>query len=158
MKRIDNHFTYPAVLAIAALFLAFIALAGATPSIAASPKTSKADRTEARITQLHSKLQITPEQEALWTNVAQTMRDNSKTMEALIKARSENETTMNAIEDLKSYAEIADAHADGLNKFIPAFEPLYATMSDAQKKSADTLFHHGHQSGMKHHKAKAKSK
>ena len=60
---------------------------------------------------------------------------------------------MTAIDDLKSYSEIADAHADGLKKFIPAFEPLYAGMSDAQKKSADTLFRqHAHM------KAKAKGK
>jgi hypothetical protein len=29
-------------------------------------------------------------------------------------------------------------------RFIAVFEPLYASMSDAQKKAADTLFsHHG---------------
>ena len=76
------------------------------------------------------------------------MRDNAKTMEALIKARSEKAGTMTAVDDLKSYGEIAEAHADGLKKFIPAFEPLYAGMSDAQKKSADTLFrHHGPHEG-----------
>jgi hypothetical protein len=47
---------------------------------------------------------------------------------------------MSAVEDLKSYSEIAEAHADGLKKFIPVFEPLYASMSDAQKKDADKLF------------------
>jgi hypothetical protein len=111
------------------------------------------DRVEARIKVLHTKLNITPAQEELWNKVAQAMRDNAKTMEALIKARSEKAGTMTAIDDLKSYGEIADAHADGLKKFIPAFEPLYAGMSDAQKKSADTLFRqHGRT------KAKAKGK
>jgi periplasmic protein CpxP/Spy len=156
MKRITKQLTYPTILTLTAVFLAFVVLAGATPSIAALPKASKTDRTETRIKDLHARLQITPEQEELWTNVAQTMRDNAKTMEALIKTRSEGKETMSAIEDLKSYAEIADAHADGLKNFIPAFEPLYASMSDAQKKSADTLFHRGHHGGMKHHKAKAK--
>jgi hypothetical protein len=47
---------------------------------------------------------------------------------------------MTAIEDVKSYAAIAEAHADGLKKFAPVFEALYASMSDAQKKNADTLF------------------
>ena len=60
---------------------------------------------------------------------------------------------MTAVDDLKSYSEIADAHADGLKKFTPAFEPLYAGMSDAQKKSADTLFRQH-----KHTKSKAKAK
>lgn len=156
MKRIVHQFTHLTVLAVAAIFLAFLVMAGVTPSGAASPKALKAGRVEARITDLHARLQITPEQEESWNNVAQVMRDNAKTMEGLIKARTESEKTMSATEDLKSYAEIADAHADGLKKFIPAFEPLYVSMSDTQKKSADTLFHHHGRTT--HHKSKAKGK
>jgi hypothetical protein len=161
MKRITKQFTYPAALAVAVALLAFFVLVSATPSRAASPESgpaaavtaSKADRVEARITELHTKLKITPAQEELWNNVTQVMRDDAKTMEALIKARSEKASTMTAVDDLKSYSDIAAAHADGLKKFIAAFEPLYAGMSDAQKKSADTLFRqHGHA------KSKAKGK
>jgi periplasmic protein CpxP/Spy len=150
MKRITCQFTYPTALAVAAVLLAFMVLASAGPSRAASPEpgmatagtaSTKTDRVEARIKELHSKLKITPAQEELWNNVAQAMRDNAKTMEALIKARSDKEGTMNAVEDLKSYGEIAQAHADGVKTFIPIFEPLYASMSEAQKKDADTLFH-----------------
>ncbi len=157
MKRITNQFLYPTALAVAVALLAFIVLA--SPARAASgdqgPATSvaasKADRVEARIKELHTKLKITPAQEELWKNVVQVMRDNAKTMEALIKTRSEKAGAMTAVDDLKSYSEIAEAHADGLRKFIPAFEPLYAGMSDAQKKSADTLFR-------QHGRMKAKSK
>ena len=161
MKRITNQFTYPAALVVAVALLAFIVLASATPSLAASPKpgpataatTSKVVHVEARIKELHARLKITPEQEELWNKVTQVMRDNAKTMEALIKARSENASNMTAVDDLKSYNDIAEAHADGLKKFIPVFEPLYASMSDTQKKNADTLFrHHGRP------KSKAKSK
>lgn len=165
MKRIACQFTRSTVFAVAVVLLVFVVVTSAPPARAASGepgvkvstvKTSRTDRVEARIKDLHTRLQITPEQEELWNNVAQVMRDNAKTMEALIKARSESEKTMSAIEDLKSYAEIADTHADGLKKFIPAFEPLYASMSDAQKKRADTLFHrHGRAT---HHKSKAKGK
>ncbi len=153
MKRISGQFIYPAALAVAAAFLAFIVLATATPTRAAAPEpgmatasaASKTDHVEARIKELHTKLKIAPEQEELWNNVAQVMRDNAKTMEALIKARKEKAGAMTAVDDLKSYGEIAEAHADGLKKFVPAFEPLYAAMSDAQKKSADTLFRqHAH--------------
>jgi protein CpxP len=162
MKRVTNQFIYyPVALAVAVALLAVIVLASASPSRAASPEptlatagtASKADRVEARIKELHTKLNITPAQEELWKNVTQVMRDNAKTMEALIKARSDKTTTMTAVDDLKSYREIAEAHADGLKKFIPVFEPLYASMSDAQKKNADTFFrHHGPT------KAKAKGK
>jgi hypothetical protein len=153
MKRIANQFTYPTILAVAAVLLAFMILASATPSIAASPKASKANTVEARINELHTKLMITPEQEESWNKVAEVMRDDAKTMEALIKARTENASTMTAIDDLKSYGEIAQAHADGIKNFMAVFEPLYTGMSDAQKKSADMLFrHHGHM------KSKAKGK
>ena len=153
MKRIANQFTYPTILAVAAVLLAFMVLSTATPSLAASPKASKADRVEARIKELHTKLKITPAQEESWNGVAQVMRDDSKTMEELIKARTENASTMTAIDDLKSYGEIAEAHANGIKNFTSVFEPLYTGMSDAQKKTADTLFRrHGHM------KSKAKGK
>jgi hypothetical protein len=140
MKRIAYRFTYPTILAVAVALLAFMVLASAGPARAAS----KADRVEGRIKELHTKLKIAPEQEESWNSVAQVMRDDAKTMEALIKARSEKSGTMSAVDDLKSYGEIAEAHADGLKKFTSVFEPLYAGMSDAQKKSADMLFrHHG---------------
>jgi len=152
MKRIACQFIYSTAPAVAVVLLAFMVFASPSPSRAASPepglatagKASKADRVEARIKELHTKLKITPAQEELWNNVTEVMRDNAKTMEALIKARSEKASTMTAVDDLKSYGEIAEAHADGLKKFVPVFEALYASMSDAQKKDADTLFrHHG---------------
>ena len=116
-------------------------------------QVSKADRVETRIKELHTKLMITPEQEEAWNKVAQVMRDDAKTMEALIKARSEKARTVTALDDLKSYGEIAEAHADGIKKFSAAFEPLYTGMSDAQKKNADMFFR---QNGHKKSKAKGK--
>jgi hypothetical protein len=47
------------------------------------------DPVEARSSDLHAKLRITPAQEDLWTNLTQVMRDNAKTMEPLRKARAE---------------------------------------------------------------------
>ncbi|HXZ44837.1 MAG TPA: hypothetical protein VEH53_08390, partial [archaeon] len=78
----------------------------------------------------------------------QMMRDDARRMEALIKARSENARTMTAVDDLKSYSEIVAAHEEGLKKFIPAFEFLYASMSDAQKKAADDIFRNHRRSHM----------
>ncbi len=154
MKRIAYQFTNPRVLIISALaFLVTIALAGANLSYAVSgqrahktfPRTSKVDRTEARIKDLHARLKITAAQEELWNKVTQVMRADAKTMDELNQARFEKAKTLTAIEDLKSYSEIAQAHADELKNFIPVFEELYAGMSDDQKKDADTLFRHGMQ-------------
>jgi periplasmic protein CpxP/Spy len=147
MKRSICRFTYSTTVIITALlFCMTIMLASplmakaesGTP--AAKPKASAVDRTEARIIELHSKLKITQAQEEQWNKVAQVMRDNATTMETLIQARKEKGNALSAVDDLKSYAKITDAHAAGLNNFITAFEPLYASMSDEQKKIADTIF------------------
>ena len=152
MKRIANQFTNPRTLVISAVvFLFTIAFAGANLSYAVSghrghktmAKVSKVDRTEARIKDLHATLKITPAQEDLWNKVTEVMRENAKTMDALNQARSEKAKTMTAVEDLQSYSEVAQAHANGLKNFVPVFEELYASMSDDQKKDADTLFRHG---------------
>lgn len=111
-----------------------------TPGPGTEPKAPAADRTEAHIKKLHAELTITPAQEDLWKNVAQVMRDNEKTMDELHKLRAEKTTSMTAVDDIKSYAAIAEAHADGLKKFVSAFEALYASMSDEQKKNADKIF------------------
>lgn len=110
------------------------------PAPAHTSKAATVDAGEARITDLHAKLKITPAQEALWSSVTEVMRGNAKTMEPLRKARSEKAPTMTAVEDFTSYAEIADVHADGIKKFVPVFAALYESMSDAQKKNADTMF------------------
>jgi periplasmic protein CpxP/Spy len=162
MKQITYQFTNPRVLVISAVaFLFTIAFAGANLSYAVSdqgarksvPRTSKVDRVEARIKDLHAGLKITSAQEDQWNKVTQVMRDNAKIMDALNQARFEKAKDMSAVEDLKSYSEVAQAHADELKNFIPVFEELYAGMSDDQKKAADILFRHG-----SHKKPKGKSK
>jgi protein CpxP len=141
MERNGHRFTFAAARAlIAAMLVAAIAFASG-PAIAA--KASSEDRVEARIKDMHAKLKITAAQEDQWAKVAQVMRDNEKTIEPLIKARAANAKTMTAVDDLKSYGEITDVHADGIKKFTPVFATLYDSMSDAQKKTADGLFHHG---------------
>ena len=105
-------------------------------------KAAPGEQVEDRIKDMHAKLQITQAQEEQWGKVAQVMRDNAKQMDALTKTRAEK-ANMTAIDDLKSYGEITDAHADGLKKFSPTFKTLYDSMSDAQKKNADAIFRHG---------------
>ena len=114
-----------------------------------SPR-AMARHVEERIKTLREKLNITSEQEEKWNEVAQTMRNNEATIATLIKARHESVKGMNAIDDLKSYEEITEAHAEGIRNMIAVFEPLYADMSDNQKKEADEAFgrFEGHRGGM----------
>jgi protein CpxP len=141
-----------AVAALSGLLLAAPALAQTTPPAtsgqtttapaakAPHAKRSRADRVEARIKQLHDALHITDAQSGQWNAVAQTMRDNAATMDKLLQDRAATIKTASAVDDLRSYQTLADAHAEGLRKFVPAFETLYASLSDDQKKAADELF------------------
>lgn len=95
---------------------------------------------EARIADLHKRLKITAAQEAQWKQVADIMRQNAADVEAAIKDRIQNRSTMNAMENLNSYQKVAQAHDAGLQRLIPAFQTLYDSMSDAQKKNADEVF------------------
>ena len=101
---------------------------------------SPTERVEARIKALHEQLHITDAQEAQWNAVAQVMRDNAKAIEDLIKQRDQNIKTMNAMDDLRSYQALAEAHSEGLKKLVTVFGALYDGMSDDQKKTADTVF------------------
>jgi protein CpxP len=106
------------------------------------PRMSPTDRVEGRIKEMHASLHITAAQEPQWGAVAQSMRDSAKSIEALAGDRTQKISTMNAIDDLRSYESLAAAHADGLKKVVAAFAPLYDGMSDSQKKAADDLFRH----------------
>jgi LTXXQ motif family protein len=138
------QFTVPGARAVAAAtLLGAIVLARPLPAISEDfAPAPGADLVEARIKELHSKFHVTAAEEAQWSNVAQMMRDNAKTMVGLQKDRGENakSTAMSAVDVLKSYSEVIDAHADGIHKFIPVFQAFYDTMSDEQKKTADALF------------------
>jgi hypothetical protein len=142
VKLTENHLAKTSVRAISSL--ALIATLIFAPSLAlAVDKDVHEDRTELRIKYIHQKLKITPEQETLWSKVAQVMVDEAKTMDTLSQTRFEHAKSMTAVDDLKSYGEIADAHANGLKKLIPAFSELYVGLSDTQKKEADILFREG---------------
>ena len=95
---------------------------------------------EARIKELHKKLHITDAQKTQWDALAQVMRDNAQAMADLQKQRAADAKSMNAVDVVKSYSEVIQAHEDGMKKFIPAFEALYNSLSDAQKKIADSMF------------------
>jgi protein CpxP len=115
----------------------------ATPAVSAASGAGKAahreQRVEDRIAYLHQQLKITPQQESQWNAFADVMRSNGETMSKLFEERHENKD-ISALDDMKQYADIAQAHADGTKKLVDAFQPLYDSMSADQKKLADTTF------------------
>ena len=140
--------THPAArrAAVATLFATivfaspFLSVSGDLAHAAAKTKPAAADPVEARINTLHSSLHITAAQETLWNNFAQVMRENAKAMAGHRKEAAQNAQSRSTVDALKSYAAVIDAHADEIRKLIPTFQALYDSMSDAQKKTADTVF------------------
>ncbi|RQH07319.1 Spy/CpxP family protein refolding chaperone [Paraburkholderia dinghuensis] len=109
----------------------------------ASPAASSqrhVETVEEHIKALHSELKITPAEEDKWAKVADAMRANAKAIDTLLEQRHENAEKETAIENLRSWAELAQAHADGSKALLAAFESLYTDMPDAQKKVADDAF------------------
>lgn len=154
MTLSGKQFNFSSVRLFAAATLAST-LAFAPGMVLAADHDAHQDRTELRIKDMHAKLKITPAEEDQWGKVADAMRGNAKNMDNLIQARLEHAKGMTAIDNLKSYSEIAEARADGVKKLIPVFSDLYANMSDTQKKEADTLFRYGnHKRGHKISKIK----
>jgi periplasmic protein CpxP/Spy len=99
-----------------------------------------ADRVEKRITNLHARLKITPAQEQQWSEFAEVMRNNARQMDQNYQQRSQRVQEMSAVDNMQSYAKIAEAHAQDVQKLVPAFETLYNSMSAEQKHAADQVF------------------
>ena len=104
---------------------------------------------ESHIKDLHAQLQITPAQETQWAAVAKTMRDSAIETDKAIDKREALVNSASAVDNLHAYGDIAQAHADGVKRLAADFAPLYASMSDDQKKVADALFAHRAHEGKK---------
>lgn len=126
-------------------------LAQATPAPAAAPAqpapasgTAQDQRhqslsIDARIGDLRKRLQITSAQEGQFNALADTMRGNLQAMETLLQQR-QQDADRSAVGALRWYQRLTEAHAAALQKFVPAFEALYTTLSDSQRKTADAIF------------------
>jgi hypothetical protein len=95
---------------------------------------------EQRITGLHARLKITAAQQSQWDQFAQVMRDNAKDLDTAYQQRASGFDTMNAVENMQSYAQIEQTRAQDMQKLVPAFQALYTALSDQQKQQADLLF------------------
>jgi predicted SAM-dependent methyltransferase len=138
---------------VGAASVAVPSIAFAADNMTASDKAAMQkpiDHAEERIKQIHDKLHITADQEAKFGKLADVMRANGKDMSEAVEQREKAEKTSSAVDDLKAYQKIAQAHADGLKDLVPAFEGLYGQLSDSQKKEADALFTQGPDKKMGH--------
>ena len=145
MKRVAHQLAnQTGFIAVAVSLLVSIVLAGISHADAVDTcqpiavKAINVESLEVRIEVLHEKLKITQAQEELWNNVTEVMRQSAQTMATIFaKIKSRNTNTGTPVDDIKSYSQVADAHANSVKKFIPVFEAFYNDLSDAQKKTIE---------------------
>jgi hypothetical protein len=94
---------------------------------------------EARISDMHKRLSITPDQEPQFKTYVDVLRSNAQAMHDLFQERAQAGGE-SALDRLHWYAKLTSAHADAVNKLVPPFEALYQSLSDKQKKAADAEF------------------
>ena len=111
-----------------------------TPAKAAAKPMTREEWVEAQIVAQHRALKITADQEPKWAAFAQVMRDNAQKLDMLHQQRRDNRSSMSAVDDLRSYRDIAQARAEEAQTLVSAFESLYDSMTPDQKKNADTVF------------------
>ncbi len=151
MKRIFPALIFPTMMLAAIL----VPVAGAPVHAQTAPTASqtmtpaaRVDQVEARIASLHTRLKITTEQEAQWAAFTTVMRANAKQMGELYQTG--NPQTMSAVEAMRHYAKISQAHAEEIDNLVIPFEALYNMMAPAQKKAADDAFHTVGRNGRPH--------
>jgi hypothetical protein len=146
---IRTPFTRAAIIAGAVALAPLAAFAQTTPTPAtastpagAAPSLSKEalQRMEQHNKQLHDELGITSAEQPQWDKFAQTMRDNAAGMSQALSERGAKIMSMNADENMKSYAEVAQVHADNMKKAAAAFDALYNDLTPQQKQTADAVF------------------
>jgi hypothetical protein len=104
------------------------------------PGETMVQMAEQRINDLHTRLHITAQQQSQWDQFAQAMRDNAKDLDQAYQQRATGFDSMNAVQNMQSYAQIEQTRSQDLQKLVPAFQTLYASLSDQQKQQADALF------------------
>ena len=155
MKSIRSNYLASAAMA-ALLALPGVALAQSTtapapvtppPATTASPLAAQPapgnnaeQRVETHIRQLHAQLRITPAEQPQWDQFAQVMRENARDMDQAFMQRAQQYPTMNAVQNMQSYEQIAEAHAQHLQKLVPAFDTLYNAMPEQQRQLTDQVF------------------
>lgn len=126
----------------------------------------RADRIDGRIAFLKAELKITPAQQAKWDDFEKVLRAQSTERKAQAEkfradrqaqraafekqaeaAKAQGQAVprpdrphLTAVEKMEMRQKMMKAHLENQEKVLDAFKPLYASLSDDQKKTADELF------------------
>ena len=113
----------------------------ATPSPTAPSPTAPSQRdmrVQQQLHDLYARLRITPTEQPQWDTFAHTLQANADHMHELWASRPTG--TVSALEDMRNYSQMAQAHAGDMQRLLAAFTPLYMSLSPEQKATADQVF------------------
>jgi hypothetical protein len=141
----------PVIMGLSAGLVAVAPTLSLTPAHADAPASPRPSHIEGRIAYLQAELHITADQMALWNAVADVLRQNDQAMRsAWADMRHDgDDEDVNALDRLTKMQKMAALRAQHLDKLLTAVKPLYAALSDDQKKNADELLSRGF--GRMHH-------
>jgi hypothetical protein len=97
------------------------------------------DHVEGRIAFLKTELKITDAQTPQWNRFADTLRSAASSMGAMHQQMVQGGFPATLPDRLDLREKMLSAHLDALKSFRTAVEPLYASFTDEQKKTADEL-------------------
>lgn len=168
MKNVIRNVAVPTLFAFALFTTSAWAQQAATAPASSSSSSMPAakthaqkrmDNVEQRIADQHAELKITDAQSTPWNAYAQVIRDNAQKTGQAFRDRADKLSTMNADDSMKSYAALAQEHADGMKNLSNAWSALYAVLSPEQKETADAMYRNQrpkpHSMPHKQHKASA---
>jgi len=142
----------PVVMGLSAGLVAVVPTLSLTPARADAPASSqRPSHIEGRIAFLQAELHITADQMPLWNAVADVLRQNDQAMRSAWgdMRHDGDDEDVTALDRLTKMQKMAELRAQHLDKLLTAVKPLYAALSDDQKKNADELLSRGF--GRMHH-------
>jgi hypothetical protein len=98
-----------------------------------------AGHVEGRLAFLKTELKITDAQLPLWNAVADAIRADAKVMGDMPGGMMGSMQAATLPEKVAAREKMLTAHLEALHRFKMGVEPLYAALSDGQKKTADEL-------------------
>lgn len=108
------------------------------PIMLAQMPATPAPNVEANIANLHQQLAVTPAQEPQFQALANVMRENAQMMASMRPP-----SNPNAVEGLRLAIQYGQDEINGMRRMLPALQALYASLTPAQRMTADQVFRQG---------------
>jgi zinc resistance-associated protein len=94
---------------------------------------------EAHIAAVRAGLRLTPDQERLWPPVESAVRDMARQMSELREQRQAQAAPVDPVERMARMGEMATKRGQAMSRLAEAARPLYASLTDDQKRRLRTL-------------------